>query len=98
MWNLLGGLYNARTYILSVRTAVADETLLQKEKVWIIMAVADELEAVIDTLPETYQEAARELVAEIQARPEDDQLRALKELIADKVRALEPEDEEGDDE
>jgi len=71
--------------------------LLQKEKVE-IMAVADELEAVIDTLPETYQEAARELVAEIQARPEDDQLRALKELIADKVRALEPEDEEGDDE
>ena len=70
---------------------------IQKEKVE-IMAVADELEAVIDTLPETYQEAARELVAEIQARPEDDQLRALKELISDKVRALEPEDEEGDDE
>ena len=69
---------------------------IQKERVE-IMAVADELEAVIDTLPETYQEAARELVAEIQARPEDDQLRALKELIADKVRALEPEDEEGDD-
>jgi len=62
------------------------------------MTVADELEAVIDDLPETHQEAARALVEDIRARPEDDQLRALKELIADKVRALEPEDEEGDDE
>jgi len=62
------------------------------------MTVADELDGVIDDLPETHQEAARALVEEVRARPEDDQLRALKELIADKVRALEQEHEEGDGE
>ncbi len=62
------------------------------------MTVADELEVVIDNLPETHQEAARALIEEVRARPEDDQLRALKELIADKVRALEQGHEEGDGE
>ena len=60
--------------------------------------VADELEAVIDVLPPAHQEAARELVAEIRTRAAEDQLVALRELIADRVRALDPEDEEGDDE
>ena len=62
------------------------------------MTVADELEAVIDNLPETHQEAARALIEEVRARPEDDQRRALKELIADEVRALEQEQGEGDGE
>ena len=60
--------------------------------------VADELEAVIDGLPPAHQEAARELVAEIQTRAAEDQLVALRELIADRLRALDPEDGEGDDE
>ena len=62
------------------------------------MTVADELESVIDDLAPAHQEAARELVAEIRTRPEEDQLVALRELIADRLRALDPEDEEGDDE
>ena len=62
------------------------------------MTVADDLEAVIDELPHGYQAAARELVAEIRTRAEEDQLVALRELIADRLRALDPEDEEGDDE
>ena len=62
------------------------------------MTVADELEAVIDNLPETHQEAARALIEGVRARPEDDQRRALKELIADEVRALEQEQGEGDGE
>jgi hypothetical protein len=62
------------------------------------MTVADELEAVIDDIAATHQEAARELVAEIRNRPEEDQLVALRELIADRLRELDPEDEEGDDE
>ena len=62
------------------------------------MTVADELEAVIDNLALAHQEAARELVAEIRTRAEEDQLVALRELIADRLRALDPEDEEGDDE
>ena len=62
------------------------------------MTVADELEAVIDDIAATHQEAARELVAEIRTRPEEDQLVALRELIADRLRTLDPEDEEGDDE
>ena len=61
------------------------------------MTVADELAAVIDNLPQTHQEDARELVEEIRTRPEDDQKRALRELIADKVRALDQEDAEGDE-
>lgn len=64
----------------------------------ICMTVADELEAVIGDLPPAHQETARELVAEIRTRPEEDQLVALRELIADRLRALDPEDEEGDDE
>ena len=41
------------------------------------MTVADELESVIDNLAPAHQEAARELVAEIRTRPEEDQLVAL---------------------
>ena len=62
------------------------------------MTVADDLEAVIVDIPLTQQEAARELVAKIRERPEEDQLTALEELIADKIRALYSDDEEGDDE
>ena len=62
------------------------------------MTVADDLEAVIDDIPQTQQEAARELVAKIQERSEDQQLRALKELIADMIRELDSDEEEGDDE
>jgi hypothetical protein len=62
------------------------------------MTVADDLEAVIDDIPRTQQELARELVAKIRERPEEVQLTALKELIADKIRALDSDDEEGDDE
>ena len=62
------------------------------------MTVADELESVIDELAPAYQEGARELVAEIRNRPEKDQLVALRELIADRLRALDPENEEGDGE
>ena len=62
------------------------------------MTVADELESVIDKLAPAHQGAARELVAEIRNRPEEDQLIALRELIADRLRALDPEDEEGDGE
>jgi hypothetical protein len=62
------------------------------------VAVADDLEAVIGDIPLTQQEAARELVAKIRERPEEDQLTALKELIADKIRALDSDDDEGDDE
>ena len=62
------------------------------------MTVADELESVIEDLPPAHQEAARELVAEIRTRAEENQLVALRELIADRLRALDPEDEEGDDE
>jgi hypothetical protein len=58
------------------------------------MTVADELEVVIDDLAPAYQEAARELVAEIQNRPEEDQLVALRELIADRIRALDLEDDD----
>ena len=58
------------------------------------MTVADDLEAVIDDIPRTQQELARELVAKIRERPEEDQLTALKELIADKIRALDSDDEE----
>lgn len=62
------------------------------------MTVADDLESVIDELAHGYQAAARELVAEIRARPEENQLVALRELIADRLRALNPESEEGDGE
>ena len=62
------------------------------------MTVAYELESVIDELAPAHQEDARELVAEIRNRPEEDQLVALRELIADRLRALDPEDEEGDGE
>jgi hypothetical protein len=62
------------------------------------VTVADDLEAVIDDIPQTQQEAARELVAKIQERPEKDQLTALKELIADMIRELDSDEEEGDDE
>ena len=58
------------------------------------MTVADELEVVIDDLAPAYQEAARKLVAEIQNRPEEDQLVALRELIADRIRALDLEDDD----
>ena len=61
------------------------------------MTVADDLEAVIDDMPMTQQEAVRELVEKIRERPEEDQLTALKELIADKIRALDSDDEEGDE-
>lgn len=60
------------------------------------MTVADELEVVIGDLAQAYQEAARELVAEIQNRPEEDQLVALRELIADRIRALNPAEDEDD--
>ena len=62
------------------------------------MTVADDLEAVIGELPHGYQAAARELVAEIRNRPEENQLVALRELIADRLRGLDPEGEEGDGE
>mgnify|MGYP003987620671 CR=1 FL=1 len=58
------------------------------------MTVADELEVVIDDLAPAHQEAARELVAEIQNRPEENQLVALRELIADRIRALDLEDDD----
>ena len=61
------------------------------------MTVANELDAVIEELAENQQQAARELVEEIQTRPESDQLLALRELIEDRLRALDVV-EEGEDE
>ena len=61
------------------------------------MTVADELDAVIEELAVNQRQAARELVEEIQTRPEGDQLLALRELIEDRLRALDVV-EEGEDE
>ena len=61
------------------------------------MTVADELDAVIEELAENQRQAARELVEEIRIRPEHDQLLALRELIEDRLRALDL-IEEGEDE
>ena len=61
------------------------------------MTVANELDAVIEELAVNQRQAARELVEEIQTRPEGDQLLALRELIEDRLRALDVE-EEGEDE
>ena len=52
------------------------------------MTVANELDAVIEELAVNQRQAARELVEEIRARPEGDQLLALRELIEDRLRAL----------
>ena len=52
------------------------------------MTIADELETVIDQLPPVHQEAARKLVQEIRTRPEENQLTALRGLIADRIREL----------
>ena len=59
------------------------------------MTVADELEAVINQLPPAHQEAARQLVEEIRARPKDNQLAALKGLIDDRIRELDSSDNDG---
>tara|TARA_B100000683_G_scaffold239727_1_gene246397 strand:+ start:235 stop:420 length:186 start_codon:yes stop_codon:yes gene_type:complete len=61
------------------------------------MTVANELDAVIEELAVNQRQAAKELVEEIQTRPEGDQLLALRELIEDRLRALDVE-EEGEDE
>ena len=61
------------------------------------MTVANELDAVIEELAVNQRQAARELVEEIRARPEGDQLLALRELIEDRLRALGVV-EEGEDE
>ena len=61
------------------------------------MTVANELDAVIEELAVNQRQAARELVEEIRTRPEGDQLLALRELIEDRLRALDVE-EEGEDE
>ena len=61
------------------------------------MTVANELDAVIEELAVNQRQAARELVEEIQTRPEGDQLLALRELIEDRLRALDVV-EEGEDE
>ena len=61
------------------------------------MTVANELDLVIEELAENQRQAARELVEEIRTRPEDDQLLALRELIEDRLRALDLV-EEGEDE
>lgn len=61
------------------------------------MSVADELESVIEDLPPAYQAAARELVEEIRARPQESQLVALRELIGDRLRSLDRGDEDGDE-
>ena len=61
------------------------------------MTVANELDAVIEELAVNQRQAARELVEEIQTRPEGDQLLALRELIEDRLRALDVE-VEGEDE
>lgn len=61
------------------------------------MTVANELNAVIEELAENQRQAARELVEEIRTRSEDDQLLALRELIEDRLRALDVV-EEGEDE
>ena len=61
------------------------------------MTVANELDAVIEELAVNQRQAARELVEEIRTRPEGDQLLALLELIEDRIRALDVE-EEGEDE
>ena len=74
------------------------EFIYPRETSGMWMTVADDLEAVIDDIPQTQQEAARELVAKIQERSEDKQRRALKELIADMIRELDSDEEEGDDE
>ena len=60
------------------------------------MTVANELDAVIEELAVNQRQAARELVEEIRTRPEGDQLLALRELIEDRLRALDVED--GEDE
>ena len=61
------------------------------------MTVANELDAVIEELAVNQRQAARKLVEEIQTRTEGDQLLALRELIEDRLRALDVE-EEGEDE
>ena len=61
------------------------------------MSVANELDAVIEELAVNQRQAARELVEEIRTRPEGDQLLALRELIEDRLRALDVV-EEGEDE
>ena len=61
------------------------------------MTVANELDAVIEELAVNQRQAARKLVEEIQTRPEGDQLLALRELIEDRLRALDVV-EEGEDE
>lgn len=61
------------------------------------MTVANELDAVIEELAVNQRQAARELVEEIRTRPEGDQLLALRELIEDRLRALDVV-EEGEDE
>jgi hypothetical protein len=62
------------------------------------MSIVDELAAVIDDIPETHQAAARELVEALRAYPEGEQLAALKALIADRIRAIDNYDVNGDGE
>ena len=62
------------------------------------MSIANELAAVIDDIPETHQAAARELVEALSTHPDDEQLDALKALIADRIRAIDNHDVNGDGE